>query len=172
MTWLLALRAFGGKALDWLSASRLHLALAALALALLWGWYGHHEAAKWHRVADSRETALRQAEDASKAELARASAVRAAAIQQAKDDDDATDKRVEDARADDARRVADYARRLRDAGSRDRCPVPASAAPILAESGDRPGSAPVMDALTADLAICTENTRRLLEIHKEATDAP
>lgn len=39
-------------ATDWLTGNVTHLLLAALAVALAWGWLGHHDAAKWKRQAE------------------------------------------------------------------------------------------------------------------------
>lgn len=65
MTWLaikLFLRGTLGKAWGWLSASSVHLLLAALAIALAWGAIEHHSAAKWHRALKSTETAYKSAQ--------------------------------------------------------------------------------------------------------------
>lgn len=59
---LLGLRSAIGGVWTWLTANAAHLLLGLLALVGAWGWYGHHEAAKWHRVADSTE-ARRQADN-------------------------------------------------------------------------------------------------------------
>ncbi len=42
---------WAGKAFAWITASAAHILGVALAVALGWGWWGHHEAAKWERQA-------------------------------------------------------------------------------------------------------------------------
>ena len=145
------------------------LLLACLILAF-WGLYQRHEATKWHTTAARYADTLKQAEIASKAELARANAEHAAALKKQKDDDDATDKRVAAAGAADAARLNAHIGRLRAAlGSRGTGQVPPAGPADLAEGDQRPGEGSKLDdTLTSDLTICTENTRRLLEAHKEA----
>lgn len=161
---ILALRALG-----WLKANPL---IAALALLALYAGYQRHEAHKWHHAADQRLDALKQAEIASKAELARANAERDAAIKHEKELNDATDARVAAARADDARRLDAYLGRLRAAfGDSHRSQVPTAPGAAVAESDQRSGPDPVMvQTLSDDLRICTVNTRRLLEIHEQAVN--
>ena len=73
----LAIRlALGGKAIiarawGWLTASTTHLLIAACAALAIWGYIGHHNAAKWHRVSESMKQAYAAAQaDAVKAQAA------------------------------------------------------------------------------------------------------
>ncbi len=56
---LLGLKSAIGGMVDWVTAKSSHLLLAALAVAGVWGWWGHHQAAKWERVAASTQTRRR-----------------------------------------------------------------------------------------------------------------
>ena len=155
---------------SWLGASSTHMLIAGCVILGAWGVYERSQADKWHTEAVKHLAALREAQSASSAELARANAERDAAIKHEKDANNATDKRVELARADDARRLVDYERRLRAARNQgDSKIMPATASQDVAQSSDGQGGNAVMDATLADdLRICTLNTRRLLEIHAEA----
>ncbi len=62
----LAFKAFGlwsrigrwaSTAFAWITASAAHLLGAALAIALGWGWWGWHDAAKWERQAGHEKSA-------------------------------------------------------------------------------------------------------------------
>lgn len=173
MTWVLMalfkVRSLATQGFAWLTVSTMHLMIAMSVILAAWGVYQHHEAAKYHRAYDSASAALKSVDTASKAELARATKERDTAIKQEKDNNDATDKRVVIAAPDDARRLADYERGLREVHRRDREKLPVSAETPVVESSDSGGSAAKLDAqLSADLGICTENTRKLIEIHNQA----
>jgi hypothetical protein len=168
--WLLSLalkvRSIAGGIVSWAIK---HPALTALIVVTALAAHWRHDAHLWHKVADQRGNALTDASNASKAELARAQAEHDAAAKQQKESNDAADHRVELARANDARRLADYERRLRAGASQgQRGAVPAAGQAGVAESRDGSGDDAVMATLNADMAICTENSRRLLEIHTEA----
>lgn len=148
----------------WITASTTHLLFAALAIALLWGGYQRHNAGKWHRVADSAQTALKSALRASDAnaaaQLAQNKAWEAKSTTLAKEADDAeTELRA----SYGARNVA-YADRMRaDKVCRS------SAAPAgqidIAQSGNGPGSDAVMVS-RADFDTLTGNTARLEAVHQ------
>lgn len=46
--------------LDWTLSSARNILIVALVAVFIWGWIGHHNAAKYKRVAASTETALNQ----------------------------------------------------------------------------------------------------------------
>jgi len=155
-----------------------HAALVGcLAMALLAGWERHQVATKGHALQRSTEAlhrasqALTDASNASKAEQARAQAEHDATERQQKEQNDATDHRVSLARADDARRLADYERRLRATPAANHsAALPAPGQAGVASGGDGSGSDALVSPVTldADLAICTVNSRRLMELHTEA----
>jgi len=156
----------------WITATPVHLILAAWALTGAVLAYYVHDDHVARREAVLSANALHAAQDASKAELARAQAEFVAAATHEKEMNDATDQNVAASHAADAAGLVGYERTLgmRLAASAyhgGSLPTPSQA--NLAQGSDRPGATPVLDAtLSADLAICTENTRRLVEIHNQA----
>ncbi len=155
---------------QWITATPVHL-LIALCVSLSGGvWFEHHEAAKWEKVAIQRGNTITAMQSASKEELARAQAEHDAAAKHEKEMNDDADKRVAAARVGDAARLDDYKHRLFAAfGASDGQPVPATGQADVAQGSNGPGGFAKLDeTLSADLAKCTVNSRRLLEIHNEA----
>jgi hypothetical protein len=151
------------QAFGWLTASLAHILAAALAVALLWGWYGHHEAAKYHRAYDSATRALNAVPDAQKAALQAQQDLNAATVakyaQHAKEADNAKDDALAAANAAYA-----ASHRLRAAcDNRATSQAIATPADSPASRGDGPGEGAIVVS-AADFATLTENTDRLLRV--------
>lgn len=160
MTWT-AIRLFltgaFGKAWAWLTASSVHILIACLGASLAWGYVGHHNAAKWKRVAQSARaaTVMAQADAASlqnKLDLAISARSRAEAeknsAQHALD--------LADAHSAVVRYAGLHACTASKASTADTAAV-YGAAPVDAGASDPPGMAAVS---IADLDILASNTVR------------
>ena len=165
---LLGLRSVLSRAWGWITASLTHLLLVALAGVFAWGWLGHHEAAKFKRVA-AHEHAGRLADHAAyvKAQqdaLAKALAAKQAQEARYKEQADEADRKAQEATVDANSRLAEYIRTHR-LPAHVASPSGGPGGPAQGDSaprGDGPRSAPELVAVTPDdLAICTTNTTRL-----------
>jgi hypothetical protein len=120
------------KALAWITASARNILIVALVASLVWGWLGHHNAAKYKRVLASTEQAYRNAQaDAKAAQEARDARQVATNTAVNKGSTDANTKGLDAARS----AVAAYAR--------------LHPAPRCAASGTAPATVPVDTGLDA-----------------------
>lgn len=169
MTGLVASAALKGilgrltSAWSWLTASATHILAAMLAVAVLFSLYERHDAAKWHKVADSTLAAQKAA---TQAQVAVNHEPAAKSVQIAEKSDVDSQSYYAAGRAAglayaDAHRVRDDACQPSDPG------LPG--ADRAAQVDDGPGATSSMVALSADdYALLTGNSLRLAQVHQDA----
>lgn len=149
------------RALSWATANATRMLAIALALALAWGYWGHHKAGKLAKVLASTEQAYRNAQaDAAKAQIAANLAAEARYKALSEKTDYGYQKALEGALSRSERFIA--ANRVRA------CPTGPASRPDPTAQGDGAqgadgGSEPaiLVAVKPEDVNICTENTTRL-----------
>jgi type II secretory pathway pseudopilin PulG len=132
-----------------------------MVLALLWGWIGHHNAAKYKRVLASTEQAYRNAqEDAKAAQIAANLAAEARYRSKANETDSDYRKALDGANSRSERFIS--ANRVRACPTGQASRSDSAAQGNSAQGADGAGEPAVMVAVKPeDINICTENTTRL-----------
>lgn len=149
------------KALGWATSSVTHILAVALLAALVWGWLGHRNAAKWEKVLRSTEVAMRAAEREATANQIAANQAQEArwAAQSRKVDHDYQTALDRSQRAADSYIAAN---RVQRHGAS--CPGGGDTVPRADTAGSADSASAEAEMVTVtpdDIKICTANTERL-----------
>jgi hypothetical protein len=155
------------KVLAWITASACNILIVALVAVAIWGWIGHHNAAKYKRVLASTEQAYRNAQaDAKAAQIAANLAAEARYRSKADESDQTYRKALEGANSRAERFIAANSVRRPVACGTGPAPAPAEGGSPGVPEVTSPG--PVVAVEPVDIRTCTADYEYALAAHKWA----